>query len=172
MRGMVMGVVAVVSASTARAADPVALAPGEVVIVRLAGPGQWTVAERTHPAALPVTGAEKAFAAQLHEGAPPPQVSTVLDNVASTPPPPNAIRFTLKTIVDQPGLILVVESGYPKRLSYSAMITTKGLPQPTSVCQVLSKVASLEYWPVTFTEIQLAGFALTDQPPSAPVACR
>ena len=171
-RGWILALAAAMTAGTAGATEPLTITPGEVVLIKLDGAGGWTVTERSKPAVIEVSAAEKAFEDALRKEAMPPTVSNVVEKAASRPPPPDAIRLTFKNLSNRPGLILIVESGYPKRLSYTAMTRKGGLPQPTAVCQVLSRVESLEYWPESLLGLDLSGFRLVDVPPSATVECK
>ena len=132
------------------------LVPGEQVVIRLGHAGEPAMV-LVHAGHAPAAGAQ------------------------SPPVDKDTLRLTFKQMPLQtalggpapgaPGMLLTVENGYDRVLSYhAAMITMKDV-RPTDVCQVGPKLVSFENWPEAFPILDLSGFQLTDGDP-AKLVCR
>jgi hypothetical protein len=88
------------------------------------------------------------------------------------PFPVDAVRFTFAQVPGSGDVLLTVENGYARALSYRAFITVDGRRTHTDVCLVSPRRIMHEHWPYEIDSIELLDLELHDWRPGDPTPCR
>lgn len=155
------------------AAQEIALAPEEAVILRLEGDdasfergrAEWT----PHDIAV-----ARHLSGQTPPEAPVPSASPVPGGISPSPPAPiqpGAVRLRFLSIAGQHSM-LIVENGYDRALVYRAHMTQGGETRPTDVCLVTPRQRGFEHWPHPIERIQLSELRLVAWRTGDPQPCR
>jgi hypothetical protein len=92
---------------------------------------------------------------------------------AGAPPLPiNAVRFTFAQVPGSDDVVLTVENGYQRALTYRAIATVGGRRAPTDVCLVPPSRVMFEHWPYQIDSIELLELEIHDWSPGDPTPCR
>jgi hypothetical protein len=160
------------AAHAQESSEAITLARGEMVQINL---DQGAVTATRGPAPEMPVGAQ-AGARQMSEmtiDKPTQEIVSLPNGRDGAPPlPTNAVRFTFAQVPGSVDVVLTIENGYQRALSYRAVITTGGRRAPTDVCLVPPTLVMYEHWPYQIGSIELSEFEVHDWSPGDPTPCR